>query len=245
MKARYQNFVFDLYGTLVDIHTTEGSPLLWRQLALYLSFRGIPYAPQELRQTYLAACAAHQTQADDALRRQGAECPAELEIRQVWRELLARDGVPADDALIEDFCRLFRALSIRKLRLFPDTLSTLTALREAGRNVFLLSNAQAAFTRPELKTLGLEGRFDGILLSSEEGCKKPSPAFFGLLSKRFGLKNEETVMTGNDFDCDCLGAQKAGIDSCFVFTGCPPRPTEPLPPSCREIARLSDLLQFI
>ncbi len=31
----YRNCIFDLYGTLVDIHTDEVKPELWEKLALF------------------------------------------------------------------------------------------------------------------------------------------------------------------------------------------------------------------
>lgn len=34
----YRNFIFDLYGTLVDIHTNEYKPSLWKKMALFYSF---------------------------------------------------------------------------------------------------------------------------------------------------------------------------------------------------------------
>ena len=32
---RYQNYIFDLYGTLVDIHTDENKASLWKKIAVY------------------------------------------------------------------------------------------------------------------------------------------------------------------------------------------------------------------
>lgn len=31
----YKNYIFDLYGTLIDIHTEEGERKLWKALAKY------------------------------------------------------------------------------------------------------------------------------------------------------------------------------------------------------------------
>ena len=30
----YQNYLFDLYGTLVDIHTDENDPRLWQRMSV-------------------------------------------------------------------------------------------------------------------------------------------------------------------------------------------------------------------
>ena len=50
---RYRDCIFDLYGTLVDIHTDEERPQLWEDLAAWYQEHGAPYAPEELQ----AACA--------------------------------------------------------------------------------------------------------------------------------------------------------------------------------------------
>lgn len=35
MKA-YDNYIFDLYGTLVDIHTEENDPLVWKSWRFFM-----------------------------------------------------------------------------------------------------------------------------------------------------------------------------------------------------------------
>ena len=36
VQKEYKNYVFDLYGTLVDIHTDEENGALWDRFSLYL-----------------------------------------------------------------------------------------------------------------------------------------------------------------------------------------------------------------
>ena len=52
-------------------------------------------------------------------------------------------------------------------------LVPLLMLGACTKKKFLLSNAQSCFTLDELDALGLADRFDGILLSSDAGMKKP------------------------------------------------------------------------
>ncbi len=51
-----------------------------------------------------------------------------------------------------------------------------------------------AFTAPEISLLGLTKYFDGILLSSDAGVKKPDPAFCEMLleavSPRSGMPDD-------------------------------------------------------
>jgi len=57
----YDNYVFDLYGTLVDIHTEENDAKVWEKLSLFYGFHGALYAPQELQESYLALIQSKET----------------------------------------------------------------------------------------------------------------------------------------------------------------------------------------
>ena len=52
--------IFDLYGTLVDIHTDENQPSLWRRMAGFAASQGARYEAEELRQAYLRLAAAEE-----------------------------------------------------------------------------------------------------------------------------------------------------------------------------------------
>lgn len=54
LPVQYDNYVFDLYGTLVDIHTEEDFPKLWEKLALFFGYYGAIYEPKELQKRYAA-----------------------------------------------------------------------------------------------------------------------------------------------------------------------------------------------
>ena len=179
----YRTCIFDLYGTLVDIHTDENAPRLWEAMAAHYSARGAVYRPEELRDAYFRA--------------------------------VAEAG------------RRFRALSTEYLRLYPGAKELLHALRSQGRGVYLLSNAQALFTRMELDALGLTDCFDGICLSSDYGVKKPDRRFFEVLFQTCGLSPEGAVMVGNDGVCDIQGARAAGLDTVYIRSNLSPE--EPAP----------------
>ena len=43
MKKEYENYIFDLYGTLVDIQTNEKKASLWKNMAHIYSMTGAVY----------------------------------------------------------------------------------------------------------------------------------------------------------------------------------------------------------
>lgn len=50
---KYKNYVFDLYGTLVDIHTDEKDDKIWEKMALFYGYYGARYTAEELYAVYL------------------------------------------------------------------------------------------------------------------------------------------------------------------------------------------------
>lgn len=244
MKNRYQNFIFDLYGTLADIRTDEELPEVWQTAEAFLAPAGIFYAPDELKEAYFRRNAELFREQDAKLKAAGTEGPAEIEILDVWKDLAKEKGVDLPRKMQLELSHIFRERSTVKLRLFPAAEEVLKALKKAGKTICLLTNAQESFTAPELRKLGIESCFDFIFYSSREGVKKPSPVFFSK-PLSVGLKAEESLMIGNDDICDCHGAAAAGMDSLYIFTEQSPKRTFPLPKNCREIKSLREILAFI
>ena len=58
---KYRHYIFDLYGTLLDIHTDQKKPMLWRRMADLYGCYGAGWAPQEMRRAYQRMCAEEET----------------------------------------------------------------------------------------------------------------------------------------------------------------------------------------
>ncbi len=48
----YQNYIFDFYGTLVDIKCDETSKEVWGKMALYMGYQGAVYNGESLKKSY-------------------------------------------------------------------------------------------------------------------------------------------------------------------------------------------------
>lgn len=235
-------FIFDLYGTLADVHTDESLAALWEGAAEDANARGAAYTSQSYRAAYLRLCA------DEVQLRAKVEPDVpisyvEPELLHVFERLLSEQGLEAADAPM--LARRFRERSTLHLRPFPNTLETLDALHAAGKRVYLLSNAQSCFTVDELRKLDLSDRFDGVLLSSDAGMKKPYRGLFELLLSRYGIDRREAVMVGNDKDADMRGAFKAGLRGAYIHTWQSGDRPAALPAGCFEITDLNELTKLI
>lgn len=210
---KYEHYIFDLYGTLVDIHTDEDAESLWETIASFYQSHGADYTAHELRDAY--ACGVNEA----------LNFMEEIQVEAVFKQLYQAKGIAAEDALVLETCRLFRDTSTEYLRLYPWTLPMLDALKAEGKGIYLLSNAQRSFTAHELEKLGLLKYFDDILISSDCGIKKPNLMFFKMLLKRCNLKPKECLFVGNDEVCDIFGAKKAGMHTFYLHTNCSPEYT--------------------
>ena len=218
----YDTCIFDLYGTLVDIRTDEKKPELWERIALFYAFYGAEYTPDELHQGY--DCLTAEMSAGKAgIRKDAHEAYPEIRIEDVFMALFRKKGIDADEVLSRHAGQFFRILSMEHLKLYNGTKEMLSALRDGGKKVYLLSNAQKVFTEYEMNALGITPYFDGIFISSEHECKKPDVRFFEKLIHTYGIERDRAVMVGNDGVCDIEGAKNAGLATLYVRTEISPK----------------------
>lgn len=210
---KYTDLIFDLYGTLVDIHTEEDDAV-WDKTALYFGFYGAHYTGGELKAAFQRAMAAREAQAGRSY-----ECFPDMPFQQVMAQLFREQGAEENaDALGVHAAQLFRISSIEYIRLYPDVPETLALLRQKGFRLWLLSNAQQIFTAYELRHLGLGEQFDGVLLSSDYGCRKPDSRFYRALTDGQGLDTSRCLMIGNDRQTDIAGAKALGMATLYMHT---------------------------
>lgn len=116
----YENYIFDLYGTLVDIHTDEDNPAAWAALARFYSYYGAIYTPEELQEAY-RRLTEERTAGCRGLRRDSHEAFPEIEIEEVFLALFTQKGADADLTLAVHAGQFFRAMTTEYLRLYDGT----------------------------------------------------------------------------------------------------------------------------
>nr|WP_294466341.1 HAD family hydrolase [uncultured Sellimonas sp.] len=220
----YQSYIFDLYGTLVDIHTDEERMEVWEKLALFYGYYGAFYTSQELQKAYQELT---KESAKGALRHDSHESFPELQIEDVFQELFRQKGVEVLRDLAVHAGQFFRVLTTDYVRLYDGTREMLEELKAAGGKLYLLSNAQRIFTEYEMRALDIFRYFDGIYISSVYGYKKPDIRFFEQLLEHEKINKEAAIMIGNDGICDIKGAKEAGLDTFYIRSNISPKEETP------------------
>lgn len=191
------NILFDLYGTLIDINTDESMDSFWKSFAESINVKDY----KKLKDEYYKTCDKYQKEKE------------EIEIKDIFGEIIDFDT--------EETCLIFRRLSTNYICLYEGVIELLDELKEK-HNLYVLSNAQASFTIPELKKLGIYDYFDGIAISSDYGIKKPNLLFFKEAIYNFNIK-DNIIMIGNDYKCDIEPAKQLGVKTIFIETNLTPK----------------------
>lgn len=241
----YDNYIFDLYGTLADIRTNESKASLWKYMARYMSLQEAPYSPAELRKRYRHLIDVLRLEQYEKNKPQHPELTLEeieVDLSEVFRRLYIEKNVIPSAQMLADWAVMYRTISLDYVCLYDGAKELLEELRRQGKRVFLLSNAQRLFTEPELRSLGIYSLFDDVLISSDVGFMKPSPLFYGALLKKHGLDPHRTVMVGNDWQADAWGAYNNGLSSMYIHTAQSPEFKDELPPGCVRLDSISEVL---
>ncbi len=210
---RIGGVIFDVNGTLIDIHTDEGCRRVYRAISHFLTYQGISVHRSAIQEEY---CQILREQ-----RRASGQAHPEYDAQAVWREFLHRrcQGAPgltqAKAEILPLFlAELFRGVSRRRLELYPGVRETLDHLRHHHR-LAVISDGQSAWARPEMRAVGIEHYFDPIVVSGDHGFRKPDRRLFENALHRLGIPAWEAVYVGNDMYRDVFGPKQLGMKTVF------------------------------
>ncbi len=98
--------------------------------------------------------------------------------------------------------------------------SVVTLLAKRHR-LGLLTNGSSDLQRDKLDGTGMTAAFDSIVISGEVGSGKPNSATFADMLERLGVRPEDSVMVGDSWERDILGAVNAGMSAVWIASGRP------------------------
>ncbi|MEU5954460.1 HAD-IA family hydrolase [Streptomyces sp. NPDC047525] len=119
-------------------------------------------------------------------------------------------------------------------RPYADAAEVLTALRERGVRVAVISNIGWDL-RPVFRAHGLDGYVDAYALSYEHEIQKPDPRLFARACEELGVDPADALMVGDDRHADA-GAAALGCAVHFVD----PLPVDRRPDGLRPVIGLVD-----
>ena len=102
-----------------------------------------------------------------------------------------------------------------KNMLLPGAIELLEYL-SPKYEMFILSNGFMELQSQKMATTGLTKYFKRVILSEEIGVNKPHPELFEYALEVSGAQKNSTLMIGDAFESDIIGAANSGLDQMFL-----------------------------
>ncbi len=239
---KIEGILFDINGTLIDIHTDEHYEEIYRSLGNFLSYHGIGIDRWALKDEYFSIMS-------EQKKARGESYP-EFDVVEVWREFLRRRSGLTESLprrIIESMplfmAQMFRSISLFRLQLYPDVRAALDEL--SGRfRLAALSDAQSAWAMHEIRAMGIDHYFSPIIVSGDLGFRKPDRRIFELALTGMRLSAKNVIFVGNDMFRDIYGARFCGMKTVFFSSNQGRKSADGVEPDY-IIYRFAELLQAV
>src|SRR5258706_2013864 len=129
--------------------------------------------------------------------------------------LFAQFDEQSSRATVEEATRMFREKYQASRQIVPGTIALLEALRPHVK-IGIVTNNILVEQQEKLRYLGLEAHIDALVVSEEVGIVKPEAGIFRVALERLQCSAEETVMIGDAWQNDIIGARAAGIRAIWL-----------------------------
>lgn len=155
------------------------------------------------------------------------------EFRALFQQAVGQKAIDAGDMTM-----------IRETRFFPGAAELLTALKDAGIPIGIVSTKMRATLEAIFRHRGMGSLFTLIVGGEDVSRPKPDPQGLQWALDRLGLAPEQVLFCG-DTVIDAGTAQAAGVDFCAVLNGTTPADAFADFPSVRIAPDLTDLKHWL
>jgi putative hydrolase of the HAD superfamily len=134
---------------------------------------------------------------------------------EILAAALDRLGRPAP-GLAREAGEAYTDLRDRHQRFLPGARAAVMRLRTLVPAMALVTNGASRPQRAKIARFDLEPHFDHIQVEGEFGVGKPEPVVYEHVLASLGVRADDCVMVGDNFQADVLGAQAVGIHAVWM-----------------------------
>ncbi|NOY49388.1 MAG: noncanonical pyrimidine nucleotidase, YjjG family [Chlorobi bacterium] len=119
-----------------------------------------------------------------------------------------------DKKMAEQIGDDYTTISPKLVNLFPNAIEILEYLYPKYK-MHIITNGFSEVQDIKLKSSGMDKYFDKVITSEEAGVKKPDLRIFKYALEKAGTNAGESIMIGDDYKVDIIGAQNVGLDQVY------------------------------
>ncbi len=127
-----------------------------------------------------------------------------------FRKALATFGIQ-DPKIIDRLSDGYVELSPIQTAMFPNALETVKSLKSEGYPLHMITNGFREVQTIKIENCGLAPYFQELICSEDIGKNKPDKDIFHYSMRLAGCSANQSVMIGDDYEVDILGANAVGM----------------------------------
>lgn len=155
------------------------------------------------------------------------------------RDAFAKIKYKVDLELIDNLAVDYIEYLPKNNQLFEGTLDILDHLKP-NYKMHIITNGFNEVQYKKIENSGLNQYFDKIITSEEAGVKKPNPIIFQYALQQTNAISSESIMIGDNWEADIMGAKNAGFDVIFCNFN-----SKPVSESIKSVTNLLQIKQFL
>jgi HAD superfamily hydrolase (TIGR01549 family) len=132
------------------------------------------------------------------------------------RRLVTESGADLDVDEAAELANAYRDAYLAARRPVAGAAELLAEVRRRGARIVAVTNNLVAEQEDKLRHTGLRHLFDDLVISEAAGISKPNPVIFSMALTAAGVHAAESVMLGDSWENDVMGAIGAGIAAAWL-----------------------------
>lgn len=159
-----------------------------------------------------------------------------------WQQVFAHFQATLAHADAESIAYLARDTYLANRQVVAGTVEMLQIVRDRGFQIGIITNNMIQEQVEKLAHCGLSHLIDDMVTAEEAGIPKPAPRIFQMALARLESNAESTIMVGDSWASDVLGARGVGMRALWLnrYDEACPDPT--LATEIRHLAEIPPLL---
>jgi putative hydrolase of the HAD superfamily len=155
------------------------------------------------------------------------------------KDTFTKINVTVSDKLIDDLSIDYIEVLPNYNELFEGALEILDYLKPKYE-MHIITNGFNEVQYKKLKNSGLSPFFNQIITSEDVGVKKPNPIIFNYALKKAEANSKESIMIGDNYEADVIGAIDNGIDAIYFNTT-----NQPVSNTIKSVNTLLELKKYL